>query len=151
MSAAISLRAAVPDDQNYLLSTTREVLLKESDFCAGIHPETMSVILQPILSTYEIIVAAASEDPSAIVGFIVYRDPRTVAFLYVRSQFRKMGVGRALIDKAGIELGEIWCPLMVTRQNFQRFAASKGYRARFRPYMPLEIVANLHFPRHRPT
>lgn len=157
MSTAVSLRAAVADDQKYLLSTIREVLRKQSAYFAGIHPATMSILLEPLLATYQTVVAVATDDPSTIVGFIVYRDPSTVAFLCVRSQFRKGsalnpkgGIGAALLRHAKVEKGEISCALMVTkfdRKNFARLADEKGYRLRFRPYQALDISAEAHYER----
>lgn len=157
MSTAVSLRAAVADDQKYLLSTMREVLLKQSAFYSGLHPATMSILLEPLLATYQTTVAVSTDDPSTIVGFIVYRDPNTVAFIYVRSQFRKFSalnpkgmIATALLKHAGIQKGEVFCALMVTKfngKNFAQFADERGYRVRFRPFSPLEISADLHYER----
>lgn len=157
MSTAVSLRTAVADDQKYLLSTLREVLLKQSAYYQGLHPATMSILLEPLLATYQTVVAVSTDDPSTIVGFIVYRDPSTVAFLYVRSQFRKFsalnpkgGIATVLLRHAKVEKGEISCALMVTKfnkQNFARLADEKGYRCRFRPFQGLEISAEVHYER----
>lgn len=148
---AVSLRDAVDDDRAFLLSTCRETLLKNSAYCAGLHPATMSVLLDPILATYRCVVAVDENSPDTIVGFIVYQDAWTIAFIYVRSQFRRGsnanprgGIAKALLKHAGLdldahrewfaaekrraearderpELREVFCALLVTSMAKQNF------------------------------
>lgn len=164
---AISLRPMESGDFAYVKSTIRGTLLSQSAYCKGLHPATIDVLLDPILAAYNTTLAVDSDDPSEAVGFVVYRDATDVAFVYVRAQFRKKKIGRALLEHAGItwesedgegyvdlapakHLTEVICPLMVTNltgQNFPRLAERKGYRLRFRPYAPLEIAAETTFGR----
>lgn len=166
----IEIRAAVPSDLEFVRLTMAATLRDNSAFCKGVHPATMASLIEPVLAVYQVAVATTVDDRDTVVGFIVYRDESTVAFLYVRSQFRSKrdpqnprrriggGIGRALLAHAQIAraaLGsdyvpEIACAFMVTKidgeirgQAFGALAESKGYRLRFRPYLPLEITARV--------
>lgn len=169
--AQITIRPAAPGDHRYITDTIRSTLLINSAFCKGLHPATLEALIEPVLGTYQTLVATPADDPDQVLGFIVFRDPETVAFVYVRSQFRSRmvagakreggGIARALLARAGIARGkpgdgklpEISCAFMVTKmdghfgQQFPALAESKGYRLRFRPYAPLEITARLHYGR----
>lgn len=175
MSSEIVIRAGEPGDQKYLFDTIRDTLLINSHYCKGLHPATLEALIEPVLATYQALVATPVDAPDQILGFLIYRDPETVAFIYVRSQLRSKpvdhavkngrrtggGIARALLAKAGIARSkpgearppEISCAFMVTKmdgvygQAFPALAESKGYRLRFRPYQPLEITARLHYGR----
>jgi ribosomal protein S18 acetylase RimI-like enzyme len=151
----IVIRPAYPSDLIWVKGVITATLRDNSAFCKGVHPATLDSLVNPVLATYQVLVAADTRDVDSVLGFIVYRDSTTVGFLYVRSQFRRGGIGLALLKHAGIERGtveplpEIACPFMVTRmdglrgQAFGALAESKGYRLRFRPYLPMEIGARL--------
>lgn len=165
----IEIRPAVPSDLEFVQQTMEATLRDNSAFCKGVHPATMAALIEPVLATYQVVVATTVDDRDTVVGFIVYRDESTVAFLYVRSQFRSKrdpqnprrriggGIGRALLAHAQIAraaLGsdyvpEIACAFMITKmddlrgQAFGALAEAKGYRLRFRPYLPLEITARV--------
>jgi hypothetical protein len=163
--ATISIRPAAQTDHRFIEDTMIATLRDNSAFCKGLHPATLSALVDPVLATYQILVATPADDSYTILGFLVYQDPETVAFVYVRSQFRSRdeggarkggGVARALLARAGIARGtgagripEISCAFMVTKldglrgQAFAAIAESKGYRLRFRPYLPLEATARV--------
>lgn len=166
--AKIVIRPAVPSDLVFVEQTMEGTLRDNSAFCKGIHPATLSALIGPVLATYKVLVAVLPDEPDTIHGFIVYRDSTTVAFIYVRSFWRSKidpetgkrgggGIARALLAHAKIARGapgsthypEIACAFMVTKLDNERgkaFAAlaeTKGYRLRFRPYIPMEITARL--------
>src|SRR5580658_484750 len=86
--AAISIRHAVQTDHRFIEDTMVATLRDSSAFCKGLHPATLSALVDPVLATYQILVATPAEDEDTILGFLVFQDPETVAFVYVRSQFR---------------------------------------------------------------
>jgi len=144
--ATVLLRPALPQDRAYLLSATRNTLVQNSAYCSGMHPAAMAVLLEPIFAVYSTVVAVADGDGDTILGFVTFRSPTEVAFVYVRERFRGHGIARGLLDYAGIKRGEIYCALMVTKlagASFAKSAQLKGYRLLFRPYIPLEISAGV--------
>jgi len=156
--AAISIRPAVQTDHRFIEDTMIATLRDNSAFCKGLHPATLSALVDPVLATYQTLVATPTEDSDTILGFLVYQDHETVAFMYVRMQFRRSGVAKQLLARAGISRGgygsnaqpsEIACAFMITKMDglrgraFAAIAESKGYRLRFRPYLPLEATARV--------
>ena len=145
--AKIVIRDGEEGDRAYVLDTTHKTLLESSAYFYHVSPQTIRLLLDPILATYRLLVAVTPDDPSTILGYIVFESSIVVAFVYVRSQFRRAGIGRVLLDAANTVKGDLSCPLIVTSiggQNFARLAESKGYKLRFRPYMPLEIAATVY-------
>lgn len=113
MSASVTIRPAVRTDIKFVVDTMVQNLKENSVYCKGIHPATMAALVDPIIATYTIVVATAAEDPDTILGFLVYRDANTVAFVYVREWARSKfdeklgkraggGIARALLAHAGI-------------------------------------------------
>lgn len=167
MATRIAIRPAYPSDLIFVQQAIEGTLRDNSAFCKGVHPATLATLIDPILAAWEVLVATPVDDPDTVIGFLVYRDPQTVAFVYVRSQFRSKidpedgkrkggGIARALLAHAKIERGapggfvpEIACAFMITKmdghrgQAFPALAEAKGYRLRFRPYLPLEITARI--------
>lgn len=154
--ASIIIREGRPTDRSFLNDTIHKTLLESSAYFHHVSPQSVRLLLDPILATFKILVAAPETDPGTIIGYIVFESPTVVAFIYVRSQFRSElkdgvrqggGVARSLLQAAGVKKSEIECPLMVTglnHENFPLLASKKGYKLRFRPYMPLEIAAMLY-------
>lgn len=86
--AAISIRPAVQTDHRFIEDTMVATLRDNSAFCKGLHPATLSALVDPVLATYQILVATPEDAEDTILGFLVFQDHETVAFVYVRSQFR---------------------------------------------------------------
>ena len=149
--ARIVIRDGEDGDRAYVLDTTHKTLLESSAYFYHVSPQTVRLLLDPIMATYKLLVAVTPEDPTSILGYVLFESSIVVAFIYVRSQFRKAGIGRALLDAANTLKGDVSCPLIVTSmygQNFPRLAQSKGYKLRFRPYLPLEISAAIYGASH---
>jgi hypothetical protein len=151
----VSIRPAEIGDRSFLLSTMRSTLLRKSAYCAGLHPEAMNVILEPVLATFSAAVLTTPKDPNTILGFIVWKG-QTVAFVYVRDGVRRKGFGRKLIEHAGIKTGVIEAPFLVTKIDpphpgarpgtLTALAKGRGFELHFRPYLPLDLTARLLVP-----
>lgn len=50
----------------------------------------------------KIIIACDEEDPELIIGLIIYEN-RTIHFTYVRAAFRSAGIGKSLVERAGLK------------------------------------------------
>lgn len=173
MPTSVAIRPAVRTDIKFVVDTMVQNLKENSVYCKGIHPATMAALVDPIVATYTILVATSAEDPDTILGFLVYRDANTVAFVYVRSWARSQpdpqspgkrtggGIARALMTHAGIarggfgtrrEAAEIACAFMTTKLDgskgkaFAALVEEKGYRLRFRPYAGIDLTARTHYP-----
>jgi hypothetical protein len=125
----------------------RRTLVRSSAYANGLQPEVLNLLIEPILAAYTTIVATPEDDADSILGYLVHDGPRTVAFVYVKEGVRRKGIATALASHAGVTRGEVVAPLIVTKMagvgNFPRFAESKGYTLRYRPYEPLRITHDL--------
>jgi GNAT superfamily N-acetyltransferase len=86
-------------------------------------------------------VLCPEETPDEIMGLLVYRPPQkpgsvvqSIAWVYVKDIYRQRGVARALLQHARINRGEVHCPFV--DPEVAKRAAMKGWRLRFRPYLP---------------
>jgi GNAT superfamily N-acetyltransferase len=81
-------------------------------------------------------IACATDEPTEILGMFVYRTgvPQRAAWLHVKQIWRGKGVARALLNHAGFRAGEVECAFL--DPDSAKFAATKGFRLRFRPYLP---------------
>jgi hypothetical protein len=148
--ASISIRPYQPTDHAYIMSTMRMTLVK-SPFMQGIHPAVMDTLLGPVVTLFSIAVATPTADSNTILGYIAYQGPNIVGFIFVRPGLpRRKGLAEKLIAHAGIAKGEIISPFLVTNRfdgvTFPKFAESKGYTIRHRPYLPLQLMADTVLP-----
>lgn len=188
MPTSINIRPAIPSDIKFVADAMVQNLRENSVYCKGIHPATMAALVDPIVATYKILVAESvdADDPQ-LLGFLVYQDSHTVAFVYVRNWARSKydvrvdrrvggGVARALLAHAGIARAkfdepckcrnpgrhhdvecprnppEIACAFMVSKLDgsagdaFAPLAERKGWKLRYRPYIPVDLTARVHYP-----
>ena len=144
--AKIVIRDGEPADHPFVRDTIRKSLLDYSAYFYRLPHAIFGILLDPMLATQRLLVAMPVDSPADIIGFILFESPSVVSFVYVRNGMRRGGVATALAGVAGIEKGEISTPFLTTKvgsENFPRLAGSKGYKVRFRPYMPFEISATL--------
>lgn len=151
MPATIDIRRALPSDRPFVLDSMRRTLVRNSAYADGLHPGVIDLLIEPLLATFTTLVATPDGETDEILGYVVHDGPRTVGFLYVREAMRRKGVARALLDKAGVGSGEVVAPLMVSKLagvgNFPRWAETKGYTVRFRPWMSLQLAAEILAPK----
>lgn len=149
--AAVVIRPALSSDAHFILDSARRTLLRQSAYFEGLEPDVLNQLLWPVMASFDTLVATPDGDEDEILGYLIHDGPSKVAMLYVKEAVRGRGLARALLDSAGIQQGEIICPFVTTKLagvgNFPKFAESKGFVLRHRPYLPLSINAQLMNPR----
>jgi|SRR5688572_11308790 len=105
----VRIRDLRAGDINFVLKSWLKSY-KESMFATNIpgavyFDEHKQVIMGELARGSEIVVAVNEEDDDQIIGFLCFDRTRLgtcliVHYIYVKSPFRKMGVGRVLMDEA---------------------------------------------------
>jgi hypothetical protein len=146
--ASIVIRPAVASDHNYL-SDNFAKSYKHSAYATRTSTEVLRRLVEPLLSLWQVAIAAPAHDPDFILGWLLYKDAHTVGWIHVRpGEPRRKGIANKLLQHAGIVSGEIEVPFLPTKLegvegSFSNFAKAHGYELRFRPYMPLMEVLNV--------
>lgn len=99
-----ALRNATEADVDVAEATWLEVLRHASPHTRGIpspiyYPK-QRIQIRRLMSVSEHIVAHWVEDPDLVVGYIVFQPPQVVHMLYVKSNYRRCGVAKALVAAA---------------------------------------------------
>ena len=133
------------------MDSMRRTLVRNSAYATGLQPEVINLLVEPVLATYQTLVATPEADPDEILGYVIHDGPACVGFLYVKEAVRQKGIASALLKHAGIQKGEVVAPLIVTKLpgvgNFPKLCEAHGYTVRFRPWMGLGQLADLLAPR----
>ncbi len=95
--------------------------------------------MDPLL-VYWSVKVATDETGLMIIGWIVYRDDHTVAWMHVRQTFRGLGIGKQLLIAAGINPGSVDMAFMPHGWTLKQNATSP-FIPRFKPYLPMDMVA----------
>lgn len=88
-------------------------------------------------SDWKCAVALSPEDSDEFMGWVLYLDTdtsNTLAWLYVKPQYRNWGVATALLAHAEIGKGNVDVAYFSPR--VAKLAKAKGYTLRWRPYLP---------------
>lgn len=135
MTAPIAIVPARAEHRALILdSFWREY--RESPHAKGVPGAVLSRKMQALLESpsWRALVATPEDETSEVLGYLVFRDQRTAAWLHVIRGWRKRGVARALLAHAGVWPGVIACAFITP--EVAKLAATKGYTLRFRPYLP---------------
>lgn len=147
MPALIGIRPFQIQDRAFVLDSMRRTLVRNSAYAAGLQPEVINLLVEPILATYRTLVATPHGDDDEILGYLTHDGPSIVGFIYVKEALRQKGIATALLAHAGVAKGEIAAPLIVTKLpgagNFPKLAEAHGYTLRFRPWMGLAMMSRL--------
>lgn len=147
MPAKIAIRPFAPTDRAFVMDSMRRTLVRNSAYAAGLQPEVVNLLIEPIVTTYRTLVATPDGQPDEILGYIIHDGPATVGFVYVKEALRRKGIAAALLRAAGVGKGEIVAPLLVTKLpgagNFPRLCEEHGYTVRFRPWLGLSLLSSL--------
>jgi GNAT superfamily N-acetyltransferase len=117
-----------------------------SAYAQGVPATVLHDMLDPLLVAWDVTVAVSPHDADELMGWICARKPDCVAWLYVKPQYRRAGLGRALLEHTGIgtfvELA--FAPTKLFGRPFMVVASEKHYRIRHRPYLPLIAAHAIH-------
>jgi GNAT superfamily N-acetyltransferase len=131
----IAVSPALPEHRALILdSFWREY--QESPPAQGVPAAVLTRKLEVLMDApgWQTLVATPEEDAPTILGYIVCRDARTVAWVHVLRFWRGRGVARALLEQAGVSPGVVSCPFLPP--HVAKVAAASGWTCRFRPYLP---------------
>jgi GNAT superfamily N-acetyltransferase len=138
--AKIVIRSSVAQDRPYLIDSFVRSYRSNSAYAQGVHGELLVGLVEPLLALWNVAVAADIEDDT-ILGWICWRDAKTVAWIKVKEGVNGKGIARALLRHAGVQCpSEIACPFLPTAHQFAREAERRGYTLRFRPYLALQAA-----------
>ncbi len=98
---AWQLRPMEPGDRAFVESSWR----RNYDYapCPGGVEEyiaTQSQVIATCLATSDVLVACPAERPEQILGWCCYRRPAVVHYVYVKPYYRRVGIGRVLLEYA---------------------------------------------------
>lgn len=103
----IVLRPAEAGDRNYVLSSWLRSHRSDSGQARRQGPdywERHHRVVEALLGRAATMVACWSDDPDVIIGWACTED-RTVHYVYVRKEFRRMGIARMLLEPMLREAG----------------------------------------------
>ena len=135
--APIAIRAARPEDKNFIFKTALLTLRNSShlswyignpDFFAGEGP-----LLERLLRKSRVIIAAPQDDEGLIAGFLV-AEPEIAHFLYVKAGLRRQGVARALLAAAELDPARGFVATAATYDLAKGWIGKKYPSIRFNPY-----------------
>lgn len=141
--AEVSLRPYEDRDRGFvIMSFVRS--FGRSAYAVGVPAKVLIDLLDPMLIVWPTTVAEAPD--GELLGWICARAPGDVAWIFVKPEFRRAGLGRAMLRQAGVGT-DVTTPFLPTKapdeRSFLDFAKTHGFRVRFRPYTPLVQVSAL--------
>lgn len=93
-------------------------------------------LLERIMNRSEAVIACNADDPNQIFGYIVYEridNALVVHYIYVKQSFRKLGIGKTLLQSTGWQKGDAF---IFTHDTYISAKLAMKYRAMFNPYVP---------------
>lgn len=139
MSATVTLRPFRPEDRPFIHdSFLRSAGSRGSAYAQGVPAVVLHDMLDPLLITWDVTVAVAPHDNNELMGWICSRAPDCVAWLFVKPQYRRAGLAKALMTHAGVGKFIVapFVPTKLFERPFMAVASEHGYQIRFRPYLP---------------
>lgn len=96
------------EDKNFIVATCLRNLFYSSPVFANIPKDTFmanyhNVVIR-LLEESTVKIACMQEDPSIILGYVIYKQPETdgvsvLDFIFVKQMWRKIGIAKALMPK----------------------------------------------------
>lgn len=132
--ASISIRPMEAGDRTFIIDSGHRSIRKHP-IAADMEPGFYGIVLGALLDKWTTIVAVDPDEPAVVLGWLVYRESKTVGWAFTKPWWRGRGVQRALFEHAGI--GREFDLLFPTRTK------PKRWRIRFRPYLTFGPVVFL--------
>lgn len=140
----VSLRLANAQDVGFIFSSWLKSY-KSSKFCEGIPSEVYYAehhkIIENLLKNYNVLVACNQEDTTQLYGFMCAGNTGnifTIHYTYVKYTFRKMGIGKVLLE--GFNHNPEYASIYTHNTRICKSLASK-YNLIYHPYVALNIAA----------
>jgi ribosomal protein S18 acetylase RimI-like enzyme len=95
-------------------------------------------VLEKILRSFNVLIAADKHDPKHIYGFMVagtVEEIKTVHYLYVKHTFRRLGIAKALLSHFQIPSDE---PFFYTHETPVGRIMGKKYHGVYHPYLAFQ-------------
>ena len=112
LTGLLIFREATPADVSFLYSSFLRSY-RESPIVKGVDNSTyyneQAKVVAKLLQNCEVKVVSPTNDLNSILGYIIYKND-TIHFVYVKHAFRKLGIGRLLV--------ETYCPEFVQYTHF---------------------------------
>lgn len=147
LDPGLMFRAGTEQDRAYIADSIRHSL-RGQPYSKDLSNAAISLLIDPLLASCKVLCLAPVDDPGSIISFLAYSGTDRIIWIQSRDGFRRRGYAGALFEAAGIRPGQIKCSLIVYSWdgggNFPKWAETKGYKLRFRPWDVLEIMASTH-------
>ena len=147
----ITWRKAEPRDRDFVQATLLNHFYEESHWALRLTTRTFfdghGPLVQTLLdrSTVTTLVACETEDPDALLGFVVfehadqYGNAPILDFLYVKKAWRGLGIGRMLFEATGFPKDLAGVHVSFATKAWFSTMAQRGLEERFRavydPYL----------------
>jgi ribosomal protein S18 acetylase RimI-like enzyme len=102
----ILMRPARPEDQAFIYNSWLKAYRNSKltrEWPNEIYYKAQAKAITQIFFAAKTIIACSAEDKSQIYGYIVFQkvsETQIVHFLYVKQVFRRLGIGKSLVEKA---------------------------------------------------
>jgi GNAT superfamily N-acetyltransferase len=125
---------------------------------AGASRVVVSALLEPLFAAWATLVAVPEGDRDTLLGWVLFEPKRrdrpnpVIAWVYVVEEWQRRGIGRALVDAAGLKLKlgtagkqlELHSPFICQKVSddgpaIAKLAEAHGLTYRYRPYLPLQV------------
>lgn len=134
----ILYRAVTPEDLPFIFNSWLEGY-RNSEFADHVPNEiyfnSHKALIVKVMAKAQVMVAANSEDPDQIFGYIVFENDNwfITHFMYTKKPFRRLGVGLGLLQNAGLKPDR---PHFTTAWTscFEAVARKKNYPFVYNPY-----------------
>jgi GNAT superfamily N-acetyltransferase len=130
MSDHLKIIPGTQDHRNFILKTFAIEYSRIHHINKNIAAAKMGVLLD----SWHTAVAEAEGVPGEILGFLVYRDRGMLGWLYVKQQYRRHGIARALLAHADCWPGSV--DVAFFSPHAAALAKEHGHVLRWRPYAP---------------
>jgi hypothetical protein len=137
MGAIISIRDYRLTDRKWVTDSFLHTF-GPSAYGEGYDAQFIIDLIDPLLITWNISVAVSEDDDNEVYGWICYKQPNQVAWIFTKGAFRKIGVAKALLKHSGLDTN-LRALFVATKSpdrsmSFYDFMKAHGYTIRFRPY-----------------
>ncbi len=131
MSELVHITEAQPAHHNFIKSTwLKSFFLGKASFCENLTPGTFyyehASLVERCLKRAKVLIAESKDSPDVAIGYVCY-EPEVIHYIYVRHQFKRFGIGRALLAATGINTEKFsithrtrdcaWAVSFIKRQN----------------------------------